>query len=230
MESGDWIRPIEKRSLSKVVMDSVRDGIISGEVKPGEFLPSESDLAMKFGVGKSSVREAMKMLEVLGYIEVSKGNGYRVCTSVNPEIINPLVFQLVLQNRNRDDLLEFRKAIEISASLLTLEKATDDDIAALRRNIDRTISHHKNNVSTLDDDIEFHHLIYASTHNPYMVIIGKAIMELFRGSLIRSNSDYPNYVIEDHEAIFDSILRKDKDSIINSINYSLSRWYLLSLS
>ena len=89
MESGDWIRPIEKRSLSKVVMDSVRDGIISGEVKPGEFLPSESDLAMKFGVGKSSVREAMKMLEALGYIEVSKGNGYRVCTSVNPEIINP---------------------------------------------------------------------------------------------------------------------------------------------
>ena len=58
-------------------MDSIKDGIISGELKPGEFLPSESDIASRFGVGKSSVREAMKMLEALGYIEVSMGNGYK---------------------------------------------------------------------------------------------------------------------------------------------------------
>ena len=77
-------------------MDSVKDGIISGELKPGEFLPSESDLAERFGVGKSSVREAMKMLEALGYIEVSMGNGYKVRTTVDPEIIIPLVFQLAL--------------------------------------------------------------------------------------------------------------------------------------
>lgn len=212
-------------------MDSVKDGIISGELKPGEFLPSESDLAERFGVGKSSVREAMKMLEALGYIEVSMGNGYKVRTTVDPEIINPLVFQLALEsNESRDDLLEFRRSIEISASLLSLEKASDDDIARLRANIDATAEHVRKGMSTLSDDLEFHSLIYASTHNPYLIIIGKAIMELFKASLKRSNSEHPDLVLSDHEAIFNAILNRSKDEVINAVNSSLSRWYILSLS
>ena len=212
-------------------MDSIKDGIISGELKPGEFLPSESDIASRFGVGKSSVREAMKMLEALGYIEVSMGNGYKVRTTVDPEIINPLVFQLALQSsESRDDLLEFRRAIEISASLLTLEKASAEDIEKLKKNIETTAEHVEAGLSTLDDDLAFHSLMYSSTHNPYLMIIGKAIMELFKASLKRSNSEHPDLVLSDHRAIFNAITNRNKDEIIDAINTSLSRWYILSLS
>ena len=230
-DKQNWIKPVKKESLSKYVMDSVRDGIVSGEVAPGEFLPSESDLAEKFGVGKSSVREAMKMLEALGYIEVSKGNGYRVRTTIDPEIINPLVFQLVLQrNESSKDLFEFRIAIEHSASLLALEKATVEDLKAIEANIARTEAHASKGKSTLPDDLEFHDLVYASTHNPYLVIIGKAIMELFIESLKRSNSEHPDLVISDHKAIYNAIVAKDRDGVIKAINDSLKRWLDYSLS
>ena len=234
VENGDrkdWIKPVGKSSLSKIVMDSVRNGIIGGEVAPGDFLPSESELASRFGVGKSSVREAMKMLEAQGYIEVCKGNGYKVRTAVDPEIINPFVFQLVLQSsKSRDDLLEFRGAIERAASLLALEKATGEDIRAIRENIDATVSHAAEGKSTLDDDIAFHHLIYQSTHNPYLVIIGKAIMELFRESLRKSNTQHQDFVISDHEAIYRAIAGNDRSAVIAAVDSSLESWYRLSLS
>ena len=62
---NSWITPIKKTPLSRVVMNSIKEGILSGSLKPGEFLPSESEIASSFGVGKSSVREAMKMLEAI---------------------------------------------------------------------------------------------------------------------------------------------------------------------
>ena len=228
---NSWITPIKKTPLSRVVMNSIKEGILSGSLKPGEFLPSESEIASSFGVGKSSVREAMKMLEAIGYIEVSKGNGYKVRTTADPGILNPFVFQLVLENNeSRDDLLAFRKVIEISASMLAMEKATDEDFEKMKANIDITEEHMEEGISTFEDDCAFHEIVYASTHNPYLRIIGDAITELFRPSLKKSNENHSDLVLEDHKAIYKALRERDKDAVAAAINNSLSRWYILSLS
>ena len=79
-------------------------------------MPSETELAESLGVGKSSVREAIKMLEALGVVQICKGNGSRVRTCVHASMLNPLIFQLILNsNEERQaQLVEFRKMIEIS--------------------------------------------------------------------------------------------------------------------
>ena len=131
MESkkDNWMTPLPKQSLSKMVVDKIKEGLISGELRPGDFLPSETELSERFGVGKSSVREAIKMLEALGVVEICKGNGSRIRTAVDTTVINPLIFQLILQSgeESREKLAEFRKMIEISVSLMAVDNAAADD-------------------------------------------------------------------------------------------------------
>ena len=67
-KKSDWLTPVPKQSLSKMVVEKIKEGLISGELKPGDFLPSEAELSERFGVGKSSIREAVKMLEALGVV------------------------------------------------------------------------------------------------------------------------------------------------------------------
>lgn len=224
-----WIKPIAQTSLSRSVMNSIKQGIMEGRIKPGEYLPSEAELAEKFKVGKSSIREAIKMLEAIGYVEIIKGNGCRVRTSVDPEIINPLAFQLLLNEGCRDELLEFRKTVEITATKLAMQKANDTDYKKIATSIENLKKHYKNGRSTLNDDIEFHNLIYESTHNSYFIIIGKAVMGLFHSSLTISNKNHPEDVIIDHENIYKAIIEKDESAIEKAISESLKRWYIFSL-
>ena len=229
-DTDNWMLPIPKRSLSKTVMESIKKGIVTGAIKPGEYLPSESELANKFSVGKSSIREALKMLEAMGYIEICKGNGSRVRTSVDSSIINPLVFQLILQNNDsKDELLIFRKTIEIAAALLAIDTASSYDLQKIEDNIAKTKKDHSSGNPTFRDDIEFHELMYACTHNSYMLLIGKTIMDLFNNSIEISNTKYGEKVIQDHEAIYLALKNKDKESIKRAILDSLDSWYRLSL-
>ncbi len=231
MQDNEWIQPIPKKSLSKMVMNMLKDAIINGTIKPGDFLPSENELADKFNVGKSSIREAIKMLEAIGYVEICKGNGCRVRTSIDPDIINPLVFQLVLQNHeSKEDLLVFRKTIETAANLLAMKNATKEDIQRLKDNLEKTRADLHAGRSTLEDDEVFHTLMYKSTHNPYLLLIGNTIMHLFHASLIVSNTNYPNQVLADHEAIVQALVDQDKERMVQILDASFLRWYSLSLA
>lgn len=226
-----WIEPIAKQSVSKTVMESIKKGIITGSIKPGEYLPSETELSERFGVGKSSVREAIKMLEALGYIEICKGNGSRVRTRVDASIMNPLIFQFVLLNDgSQKELLEFRKTIEIAATIAAADTITEDDIHNLELNIEKTKELQKEGKSTIDQDYEFHQLVYESTHNQYLILIGKTIMELFHNSLEISNEQYADRVLSDHERILEALKSRDKKKIRLSIESSLKSWYNLALS
>lgn len=100
-QNEGWMTPVPRQSLSKMVVEKIKEGLISGEIVPGEYLPSENELTERLGVGKSSIREAIKMLEAMGVVETCKGNGSRVRTSVDSDIMNPLVFQIVLRSRQR---------------------------------------------------------------------------------------------------------------------------------
>ncbi|MBI9095871.1 MAG: FadR family transcriptional regulator [Sphaerochaeta sp.] len=226
-----WIEPIPKQSVSKTVMESIKKGIITGSIKPGEYLPSETELSERFGVGKSSVREAIKMLEALGYIEICKGNGSRVRTSVDSAIMNPLLFQLVLLNDGtQKELLEFRKTIEIAASIVAIDTVTQEDLHNLEQNIEKTRKLREVGQSTINEDYEFHQLIYESTHNQYLILIGKTIMELFYNSLEISNEQYGDRVLSDHERILEALKARDKKRIRIAIESSLKSWYNLALS
>lgn len=222
---NSWLSPVPKQSLSKMVVEKIKEAIIRGDLKPGDYLPPESELAESMGVGKSSVREAIKMLEAIGIVEIIKGNGSKIKDAASEDILNPLVFQLILQSvESQHKLLEFREMIEISAGALAIHTATEEDIAKLKQNIKET----KNCVSlgrpALELDLDFHRTLYKSTHNPFVTCVGNAVLELFKPSLSISNKYYAADVIDDHEATLEALIARDENKIRSVIAGYLERW------
>lgn len=226
-----WLAPIQKANLSKLVVDKIKEGIINKTLNPGDFLPSENELSEKIGVGKSSVREAVKMLEAIGVVKIKKGYGSQIVDSIDSSVLNPLVFQLLLINstESRQKLLEFRIMFEISGSMLAIDNAVDSDIELLKNNLDATKNAFAQKIPTIEFDKRFHMIIYESTHNSFIAYIGKTIMELFHNTLITSNTKYPETVIADHEKILGALIARDKQAIKDAIEKSLDKWYIYSL-
>jgi DNA-binding FadR family transcriptional regulator len=98
------LEPINNESIVNGVLKRITDSIASGELKPGDKLPTEVEFIEKLGVGRNSVREAIKMLSAMGVLEVKRGNGTYIATKVSPAIFNPLVFSLLLEPKSIDDL------------------------------------------------------------------------------------------------------------------------------
>lgn len=230
-QNEGWMTPVPRQSLSKMVVEKIKEGLISGEIVPGEYLPSENELTERLGVGKSSIREAIKMLEAMGVVEICKGNGSRVRTSVDSDIMNPLIFQLILQSKteSKEKLVEFRKMIEISGGILAIDNASEEDIQRLREVHEKTKRDFKKGKVSVSNDMEFHNTIYECTHNLFVVCIGKSVLELCLPSLYTANRDYSSLVTKDHDSILDAIEKRDKIAFEKAIEQSLSTWKELVL-
>jgi GntR family transcriptional repressor for pyruvate dehydrogenase complex len=229
IKQTEWISKMPKRSLSQEVVAQFKEAFIKGELKPGDYLPSENELVEKFGVGKSSLREAIKMMQAIGIVEIIKGKGTRVCSEIQPNAINSLAYQLIFANvQNESTLFEFRKMVEVAASKLAIQKASDEDIKLLEDSVKRLQSQIAQKQPTIELDIEFHHLVYQSTHNPFIIQLGKTLMDLFRPSIEISNRDRPDVVLGDHKRICRAFVNRSVEEVERAILTSLANWSRLT--
>ena len=104
---------IGRPSVVNLVLERVKDALISQELKPGDKLPTEMELCKSLNVGRTSVREAVKMLEALGVAEVRRGDGTYISETLNASSLNPLIFALALQSGTNAELVELRLLVEI---------------------------------------------------------------------------------------------------------------------
>ncbi len=184
----------------------------------------------RLGVGKSSVREAVKMLEALGVVEIIKGQGSRIRAEIGSDIMEPFVFRLILDcGGNTGSLLEFRDMFETSSTLLAMEKATPEDIGILQSVHDKMSRDFAAGRRDPDNDIAFHQAVYRATHNPFIAHLGDMVVRLFRPSLTIANERYPQRVLSDHRKILKGIAQKDEAAIRKAIKKSLESWYQLTL-
>lgn len=234
MKSNDsWFSPIpKKKTLSRIVTDQITHALLSGQLAPGDYLPPESQLAQTLNVGKSSIREATKMLEAVGVVEIVKGHGCRIRTTIDADALNPLTYQLIFQNYNsgHEKLVEFRQIIEKAASCLAVDMITEEQIKELKKIHSQMIYNIDNNIDTLDLDIQFHTMIYSYTQNPFFECVGSAIMKLFRPSLTISNSDHSLAVLEHHSLIIKAFEHRNKTEMTDAITYAIQQWEHLSLN
>ena len=111
-------QPIEENvSVYKKVVAQIQEMIMHGELKKGDRLPPERQLAEMLGVGRPALKQAISALEVLGIIRSRQGDGNYI-TADTVEVINPLAMQFYLKNGKMDDILEFRYIMEVARGLL----------------------------------------------------------------------------------------------------------------
>src|SRR4029079_4679401 len=121
-------------TLSARIITQVREALFAREMRPGDFLGTEKDLAERFGVSRIVARDALRTLEALGIVEikVGAGGGARIAQG-NPRLFaEALAVQLDLAGVSVDEIMDAQRAIECLAAELAAINATDDDLARLR--------------------------------------------------------------------------------------------------
>lgn len=216
--------PLNNGSVVARVVERIQDALLNRELKPGDYLPSETELSHNLGVGKTTIREAVKMLQAMGVVEVRRGQGTVICEALSESMINPLVFQLILQNGNVSSIVELRTMFEPAYTIMAMHNATDDDIAFIGSTIERLEQAVRDGRQSADDDLAFHYAILESTHNDYVIMIGRTILKLFRASIGKSMKTIPEVALTDHRNIFEAFLAKDEEKLRNAIIGSFDGW------
>ena len=209
-------------TLPQLVLQNIQNSIRDGIFKPGERLPSERELAERYGVGKSSIREAIKMLQVLGVVESTQGKGTFIRESLGPQILKPLLLDMMLQRSRVEELYEFRLIFDIAALKLAITKATKEEREALRAKFYEYRELLEEGQPSADlADQEFHKIILNATRNQFIVKMGTLVMELCRPYSKRGNDVLDATVMDNHEKMMEMFFHGDISEIELVVRNSL---------
>jgi GntR family transcriptional repressor for pyruvate dehydrogenase complex len=223
-------KTIKRQSIVEEIIDLFKGKLINGELKPGDKLPSESQLTEQMGVGRTALREAIKMLSALGVIEVKQGDGSYIVKGASLAAMNPLVFAILLEAGMNLELLELRTLLEVGYCQLASEKASPEDIQLIieagKLFEEKATSKIRDSDDLTRADLEFHFSIMNATHNPLVVRISRVVEELFFGSIRTTISriEGRQWGVDGHRNIISAIQAKDADQIRRSVIMSLDRW------
>lgn len=217
-------KPLYQGSVVTLVVDRIKEALLKRELKPGDFLPSEPVLAKNLGVSKSTVREAVKMLQAFGVVEIKRGQGTIICTTPSESLVNPLIFQMILEGGQNDHIIDMRRLLEPLFTITAMKRATQQDIGAIKATVDHFAVVIEAGTPAAKDDIAFHNAILQATHNPYLIRIGETILQLFEASISWSMRNIPEIALQDHQRIFSAFVEKNETRLHQAVIESFEGW------
>ena len=225
MEVGEvveknFLRPIDNTSIVQQVIDRLTYAMIYKELRPGDKLPTEMELAASFGVGRNSIREAIKILVSFGVLDIRRPEGTFVSSGFSDKMINPLLYGIILdQSDSLDNLKELREWIDLGILELAMEKAEPEDLFQLELQLKNLLSEidggEAEKVFMADDN--FHDAISTAAHNSLLKQIAKLVRTLtseMRMTTIRNmiNSGKGDELKKAHEDLFNVVKHKTDTS------------------
>lgn len=169
---------LEKTSIGLQAADAIKALIVSGELKPGDTLPPERELATMLGISRPSLREAIRVLSALNVVEPRHGGGTYV-TSLDPrQLAQPINFLLQVDRMAFRYLLEVRQVLEVGAARLAAPRITDEQLAALRELAEQAERVVRRPEQFLRFDFEIHTAIIEATGNPIYISLYQSIADL----------------------------------------------------
>ncbi len=211
------IQPIKKTTLTDEIIQSIQDLIKNETLKAGDRLPTEIELGEKFGVGRSTIREALRALASLGMIDRTKRGTFISHKITKEEEENAIIFRsLILKDCALTDLLEWRSILEGEICVLAAQRATDEDIdqlGAALKEMERAARNHM--VSTfIQADASFHLALAEAAHNQ----VADRILKLIREELVEEigetlsrDHNLLKRAMKSHSLIFQAIVNEDAE-------------------
>ncbi|NLB55374.1 MAG: FadR family transcriptional regulator [Lentisphaerae bacterium] len=163
-DSGWQIDPIEKIDLADQIISKITTMLFEGKIKPGDKLPSEREWSEQLGVSRTSLRLALKALEVLGVIDIQPGSGVYISRDNSRLLINPLKFMRNIYEIDAIELWETRRTIEVALTGLAAQKADEEDIRILDGYVEQ-IKECTCGSDFSDLDAKFHKAIFRIARN-----------------------------------------------------------------
>lgn len=125
----EYLKKINRSSVVQRVIDRLTQAMLSGELKPGDKIPTEMELSEQLGVARNSIREAIKILVYIGVLEIKRAEGTFVCNGFSESLIDPMIYGIILNQQNEQELHELRAMVETGVMRLAVEKCSEEEIA-----------------------------------------------------------------------------------------------------
>jgi GntR family transcriptional repressor for pyruvate dehydrogenase complex len=200
---------------SEMVMNQLKENILSGKLPRGSRIASVVDLAVNFGVGRSTVREALSALKAMGWIEIQQGGGTFVSKEL-PEENGIISMNLFQSAESLKEVLEVRKVLETGCASMAARKRTGSDLRELERILLHMHDYLPDEEQGEQADVLFHLQIAKSTHNTLLLQMMESLSQRMQDSMKESRKLWfygeratAQRLYEEHTAIYTAI--KDQD-------------------
>ena len=206
--------PIARTGVSEMLVQQLLGFVAAGQLRAGDKLPSERDLAIRFAVSRPTVREALRALSVLGVIEIRHGGGAFVSSLNAADLLGPLNFFLSLSDVSIEQLYHARCLIEGEICALAAANVVPSQLQVLSDLIDAQEKARRDASAYMALDSEFHALLGEISDNPFLARASQSLNVLgieFR-KLAASTKAAPTRSIKDHKAILSALTEHDAES------------------
>ena len=230
-----YLSQVTVKSAVQVVVDRLTQGIIDGQLKPGDKIPTETELSESFGVGRNTVREAIRTLIAYGVVEIRRPEGTFVCDGFSNKMINPLLYRIILQKEDSyKDLLGLRQIIESGIYRLILAQGLSDEeveqLESINAELETKLRREDYDIEDISDtDMAFHKAIAETTHNSLVVMIHDFVADLTSESRHRTiekvfEENDREYLVRTHRMALDALEKKPGSDVDEALRYSYYYW------
>lgn len=206
-----------KQKVYEIIIQKIQTEITAGILKAGEKLPPERELAVKYGVSRTSIREALRLLELSDFVEIHHGDGTFIKTNKQQTIQQQLTsVALKTDQTTLYEMLELRLILESQCAALAALRATGQDIEKIARTLEAMKNTDDEEIG-IQADLDFHMAIAAAANNSVLAQLissfashMRSTIEVTRKHRLSSKENFAR-TLEEHRAIFIAISRGESD-------------------
>ncbi|UTR15589.1 FadR family transcriptional regulator [Salipaludibacillus sp. LMS25] len=203
------------KEISRIMQDD--------QLEPGDKLPSERELAERLQAGRSSVREALRALELLDLIETRKGEGTFIQQAGSHRLADILASFLLKEEKAKEDVTETRRILEIEAVRLGCHRVEEHQLTKLKQHMNEAKKKYSTGDLPVEEDYLFHKTLVETSHNNLLLNIWRPLVEYAKIALEQSLSRVgrPGDTIEEHEKIYQALEARDESAAVQALSEHL---------
>lgn len=206
------IKPIKKINVAEQAIEKVYELIKERKLQIGDKIPTERELANILGISRSSLREGLKVLEMIGVVKIIQGKGIIIeNSSLSNSIITPLTFSILLNKNTFLELFEARKLIEVECAGLAAERITPEELKEIEEIYKLLIKHKDNRDESIKYEITLHEKINSIAKNNILEDILSSMRRLLKESRDATvpQKGVSQETINNHKKLIKALSEKD---------------------
>ena len=227
VERASYLKRLNSESVVQRVINCLTDAMLTKQLKPGDKIPTEMELSESLGVGRNSIREAMKILVYLGVLEIRRAEGTFVCEGFSESMIDPMIYGIILDKEDSyENLMELRELIEVGVMQLAMQKIQEDDLYILKEKLNRMEKEIEKGPENVENafwaDNEFHNTISDMGKNPLVNKINQVVRVLTHSMRLKTvetmiKTGRGRELFEAHQKIYEMMANKVTDNLNTAV-------------
>lgn len=228
IDEGLFALSPRKETAVDAVVNRFKELILQKKLRPGDLIPSEGVLAESMGVSRGSLREAMKILSVLGVVDIRRGDGTYVSIGNGGAGLDPLLLRLMMSDYDLEQWMEFREMIEFDVARTALRHRNPEGLAAVRQAFAamEQAAAGGDAAHSAQMDLAFHQALGQATGNALIEQLYAYVLRFFELSIVQTYAqpDNPAMALQYHKDILDALEAGEESRLLQAVKNSIQGW------